>query len=309
MVLQPALRETRRFGRAALTTLLIGIGGAAIATLPLGDSAFAGNGNGNGGGHGHDGGHGGGNSGGHGGGNGGGHGGGNGGGNGNGAGGKGSGQGAGGKSQSRSHDGSGKSAKTGRPGDDGTMAADSTGDDMSASDDQSMSPHNLGKLNGFFHASSTALAQASPNSAIGRISHGFKSAVSDFAKANNTEQDPDNANAAPPAGPSVDDLGGILARATNKTVTATQVKAIIDRLAEQNPADQSLNDFAASVDNATVQDIADAANAAQSGEAPDDAADDDSADSDAGSTPDGSTPDGSDDSAGDDGTVAATAAN
>jgi hypothetical protein len=297
MVFQPTLRETRRFGRAALTTLLIGIGGAAIATLPLGDPAFAGNGNGNGGGHGHDGGHGGGgNSGGHGGGNGG-HGGGNGG--GNGAGGKESGQGASGNTQSRSHDGSGKGAKAGQPGDD-AMAADSIGDDTSASDDQSMSPRNLGKLNGFFHASSTALAQASPNSAIGRISHGFKSAVSDFAKANNTEQDPNNPNAAPPAGLSVDDLGGILARATNKTVTGTQVKAIVDRLAEQNPDDQSLNDFADSMDDATSQDIADAANAAKSGEAPD-------ATDDAGIAS-GDADDTADESASDPSTVATTTA-
>ena len=63
-------REPRRFGRVALTALVIGLGGAALATFPLDNLAFAGNGNGggkgggNGGGHGHDGGHGGGNGGG-----------------------------------------------------------------------------------------------------------------------------------------------------------------------------------------------------------------------------------------------------
>jgi hypothetical protein len=236
------LPKGQRFGRVALTALAIGLGGAALATLPLGHPAFAekggnGKGGGNDGGHSHDGGKGG-NEGDHGGG---------------------------------KNDGSGGNGKSGIRGDDDSDAGPSGADDTrtateddSATDDGSLAPSKLGKLNGFFHASPNGLAHASPNSAIGRISHTFKDAVSDFAEANATPPDPNDPNAPPPRGPSVDDLGGILAGATNKTVTGAQVKAIIDRLAEQNPDDQPLNDFADSLDDATTQDIADAANAAKS---------------------------------------------
>jgi len=246
----PTLHETQRLGRVALTALMIGLGGAAIVALPLGNIAFAGNGNGggNGGGHGHDGGHGGGGNG-------------------------GGGNGGGGKASS--HDGTGSNAKAGKSG-----TADSTTEDASADEsgeDDSMSAQNLGKLNGFFHASLTGLANASPNSSIGRISHTFKDALSDFAKAN-APTDPNNPdatdpNATPPSGPTTEELGAILADSTNKTVTADQVKAIVDRLAETNPDDASLNDLADSMDDETAQDIADAANAAKSGETPDDSTD------------------------------------
>src|SRR6185295_18502158 len=109
--------------------------------------------------------------------------------------------------------------------DDGSTDDGSTDDDTA---DDSMAPHNLGKLNGFFHASSNGLANASPNSSIGRISHTFKDALSAFAAANETPTDPNDPNATPPTGPTVGDLGDILAGATNKTVTATQVKEIIN---------------------------------------------------------------------------------
>ncbi|MDQ7249688.1 hypothetical protein [Dongia sedimenti] len=237
--------ETWRFGRVALTALMIGLGGAALATFPLGNLAFAGNGNGkgggNGGGHGHDGGH---------------------------DGGKGGGQGNGGggqgNAQGRSSDGPGKSANAGKGDSDVDQSSDGdSATDDSTTDDDSMAPSRLGKLNGFFHASPNGLANASPNSSIGRISHAFKDALSDYAAASATPTDPNDPNATPPSGPSVDDLGAILAGATNKQVTATQVQAIVDRLAEQNPDDESLNDFADSLDAETAQDIADAANAAK----------------------------------------------
>ena len=238
-------REPRRFGRVALTALVIGLGGAALATFPLDNLAFAGNGNGggkgggNGGGHGHDGGHGGGKGGGQ----------------GNSGGGQGNGEG-------RSNDGPGNSANAGKADPDAAQSSDDdAATDDSTTDDGSMAPSKLGKLNGFFHASPNGLANASPNSSIGRISHTFKEALSDFAAASQTPADP---NATPPSGPSVDDLGAILAGATNKQVTAAQVQAIVDRLAEQNPDDGSLSDFAGSLDDQTAQDIADAANAAKS---------------------------------------------
>lgn len=247
-----SLRESRRLGRVALTALVIGFGVAAVSALPLADVAFAEKG-GNGGGNGGGGGHGGGNGGGHGGGNGGGqgHGGGNGGGNGNG------------------HGNAGDNAKAGKS-DDSSVDDDSTASsDDATTDDGSMQASKLGKLNGFFHASPNGLANASPNSAIGRISQTFRDALSDFAEANQDETDTDtetDAEATPPTGPSVEDLGAILAGATNKPVTATQVQAIIDRLAEQNPDDDALNDLADNPDDETAQDIADAANAVKSGE-------------------------------------------
>jgi hypothetical protein len=286
-----SLRDTQRLGRVALTALVIGLGGAAIATLPLGNLAFAGNGNGNGGGkgggngggHSHDGGHGGGSG-----------------------GGNGSGKGPGEKGQDRSNDGAGQSAKAGVSDADDSSVDDSTDDDAATTDDGSMSPHNLGKLNGFFHASSNGLANASPNSAIGRISHTFKEALSDFAEASETPSDPNDPNATSPSGPSVDDLGAILAGATNKPVTSTQVKAIIDRLAEENPDDQSLSDFADSVDDATSQDIADAANAVKSGETTDDSVD--GTDTSSGDSTDDGTDAGTDDTAGSDSSVVTTSA-
>jgi len=241
--IQPSLRKTQRFGRVALTALVIGIGGAAIATVPFDNLAFAGNGNGhgggNGGGHGHDGGKGGGNGGGAGGG------------------------------QGRSHDGSGSSAK-----------GDANDADDSTATDDSMEAHNLGKLNGFFHASPNALANASPNSAIGQISQTFKNALSDFAAANETTDTTTDPAATPPTGPSIADLGAILAKATNKTVTATQVKEIIDHLAEQNPDDAGLNGLASSADEGTFQDIADAANGNPPDESDEDSTDDTSGDTD-----------------------------
>jgi hypothetical protein len=257
------LRKSRRFGQVALTALLIGIGGAAIATMPLGNMAFADKG-GNGGGHGHGGDHGGD------------HGGGNGGGQGHGGGQGGSG-------------GPGNSDKAGKGSTDDTA---DTADD-SSSDDDSLTAHGLGKLNGFFHASPNALANASPNSSIGRISHTFKDALSDFAAANESTDDTTGTTdttadgTTPPTGPSVNDLGAILAGATNKTVTASQVKAIIDRLAEQNPDDTSLGGLADSVDDATCQDIADAANGTKSDETTSDDSTDDGTDTSADTSSDG----------------------
>jgi len=250
-----SLCKTQRFGRVALTALVIGFTGAALTAVPLDNLAFAGNGNGNGGGkgggngggHGHDGGKGGGNS-----------------------GGNGGGQDSHGAS-GQSHAGKGGSAKSGKGGAN-ESDGDPSGDDDSAAHDGALSPSQLGKLNGFFHASENGLANASPNSAHGRISQTFRDALSEYAKANEAGTDPENPdapgdpNATPPEGPSIDDLGAILAGATNKTVTPTQVKAIIERLADLNPDDESLNDLADTVDGDTAQDIAAAANKAKSGD-------------------------------------------
>jgi hypothetical protein len=300
---QISTRDSLRFGRVALTALVIGLGVAAVSSLPLADMAYAekgGNGGGNGGGHG--------------GGNGGGqghsgdHGGGNGNGGGNAGGNSGSNAGGNGNGNANGHDGPGNSANAGKRDDGGVDQSpdddtDTASSDDSTTDDGSMKANKLGKLNGFFHASPNALANASPNSSIGRISQTFRDALSDFAEANQDETDDGTAGeATPPTGPSVEDLGAILAGATNKPVTGAQVQAIIDRLAEQNPDDDAINDLADSEDEATAQDIADAANAAKAGETTDDSNDD---------ATDGDTSDTSGDSSRDttDDTVTTTATN
>ena len=240
-----------RATRVAIAALMIGTAAGALVALPLGNLALAKNSGDHGN---HGGGHG----------NGGGNGNGNNGGNGN-AGGNSAGHandGAGGGNNGKSDDASNGNSSNGQSSDDqasnGRHANDQAPDDLG--DDSSLSPDGLGKLNGFFHASPNALAHASPKSSIGQVATAFRDALSAYAAANEPPSDPNNP---PAAGPSVDDLGGILAGATNKTVTAAQVRAIAQRLAELNPDDTGLGDFAANADDATCQDIADAANAAK----------------------------------------------
>jgi len=232
--------DIQRLGRIALTALCIGTGAVALSALPLGGMAQAKNSDHGGGQGDHGGGHG------------------NSGGNANG--------------HSIDHD-TGQQHGTNNNG----AASDNAGTDTSADadtsdDDTSLTAHGLGKLNGFFHASPQALANASPNSSIGRISDTFREALSAFAAAAATDQSTTgdqttttgDTTAAPPA-PTAEDLGAILAGATNKPVTAAQVQAIAGRLAALHPEDTALADFAANADEADCQKIADAANAAQAG--------------------------------------------
>jgi hypothetical protein len=241
----PQFHDIQRLGRIALTALCIGAGAVALSALPLDNAAQAKNGD-HGGGQGGD--------------HGGGHGdhGGNGGGNGNG---NGHGANHGPGPQHGSDDNSAASGNAGA----------NTGTSPDTSDDgASLSAHGLGKLNGFFHASPQALANASPNSSIGRVSQTFEAALSAYAEAqaDQQQQQPGQDGSTPPTpptatSPTVDDLGAILAGATNKPVTATQVQAIAARLAALHPADTALAHFAANADEATCQEIADAANAAK----------------------------------------------
>jgi len=227
------LKDIRRLGRAALTALCIGAAVGAVTAGPLGGVAQAKNG-GDHGGNGH------------------------GGGNGNG----------GGNGHSLDHS---QSQQHGPSGDAGPGSGTDDGDTSTTagSDDDSMSPHGLGKLNGFFHASPQALANASPSSSIGRISKTFAGALAAYDEAQvAAQQSPDGtttSDGTTPTGPTLSDLGAILAGATNKTVTAGQVKAIVDRLAEANPTDSALGDFAANATTEDCQKIADAANAAHAG--------------------------------------------
>jgi len=113
------------------------------------------------------------------------------------------------------------------------------------SGDDSLSPSALGKLNGVLHASPQALANASPNSPIGMVGQVLRDALT--------------------SGATPEQLGGILAGATNKKVTGAQVQAVIDRLAEANPNDDALKDMSENPDEQRAQDIADAANDAKAG--------------------------------------------
>lgn len=226
-----------RLSRAALMVLGLTAASLVLGTIPFIDTAVASNAGGNGGGHG------GGNGGGHGG-NGGGHGGGHGGGNSGGNGGNG-----GGHSANHTSGGTGHGAIQ---GDVENKKAKAVAD----AEDQSLSPSGLGKLNGVMHASPQALAHASTNSPIGRIGQTFRDALREFSAAKATA----SANPNAPA-PTTQDLGGILAGATNKTVTGAQVQAIADRLAEVNN-DPSIGD----ISDEEAKDIADAANAAKAGE-------------------------------------------
>jgi hypothetical protein len=256
------LKNMRRLGQVALTALCIGTAAAAFTAWPLGNLAEAKNSDHGGQGADHGGGHGNGHDNGS-------HSNGGNGGNRGDAGGNGNGN-------ANGHSNSGPGGRNGPSGNAGPGSAATDADTDVSDDDSSLSPQGLGKLNGFLHASPNALANASPNSSIGRIAHGFGDALSDYAKAQQEqEQQPSDGTGSgdsttatgttTPTGPTAEDLGAILAGATNKPVTAAQVQAIVDRLAELHPDDAALADFAASGDEEKFKDIADAANAARAG--------------------------------------------
>ncbi len=172
------------------------------------------------------------------------------------------------------------------------------------SKDDPMHPSNLGRLNGFLHASPQALANASPDSAIGILSKTYRDALAAYA----TSLAPtDPATTTDTTTLTTDDMAAILAKAANKPLSAEQIAAINDKLASANPDD--LADYAAMTDEEKDQlasDLADQANAIQDTEtnqglgSGDDAADD-------GATDDGDAAAGSDTENSDDGVVAAAA--
>jgi hypothetical protein len=99
--------------------------------------------------------------------------------------------------------------------------------------DDPMHPSNLGRLNGFFNASSTALKNASPNSAIGIVSQTYRDALSAYLGSleEDTEEQQEEA---------LDDLAAVLAQAANKPLSPEQIEAINERLATENPEDANL---------------------------------------------------------------------
>jgi hypothetical protein len=135
-----------------------------------------------------------------------------------------------------------------------------------------MHPSNLGRLNGFLNASPVALANASPNSAIGAVAKTYRDLLSGYIGAT-TPSDP---NAPPdPNAPTLDDVAAALAAAANKELSAEAVAAINDRLAEQNPQDPNLSGLSNPTDDPAVdtanqalaEDIATRANEIQGEEA------------------------------------------
>jgi hypothetical protein len=94
--------------------------------------------------------------------------------------------------------------------------------------DDPMHPSNLGRLNGFLHASPQALKNASPNSAIGTLSKTYRDALLGYATTTEETEETEETI-------STDDLAAILAKAANKPLTGEQVLAIHEKLIAENP--------------------------------------------------------------------------
>ena len=174
-----------------------------------------------------------------------------------------------------------------------------------------MHPSNLGRLNGFLHASPQALLNASANSAIGILSKTYAEALAGYLAAGDTTTTTTTTVTEA-------DLAAILAKAANKQLTGEQIIAINEKLMAVDPDLAALGETTVTnpdgtttttnslTDPALADALADEANAIQDTEANqglgsgDDAADD-------GATDDGDAADDSDteDSAG---AVAAAAA-
>jgi len=93
------------------------------------------------------------------------------------------------------------------------------------SKDDPLHPSNLGRLNGFLHASPQALLNASANSAIGILSKTYAEALLGYAASSDETEET----------VTTEDLAEILAEAANKPLTGEQVLAIHEKLIETNP--------------------------------------------------------------------------
>src|SRR5262245_42084913 len=91
-----------------------------------------------------------------------------------------------------------------------------------------MHPSNLGRLNGFLHASPQALLNASANSAIGILSKTYRDALLGYTTSTEETEETEETI-------STDDLAAILAKAANKPLTGEQVLAIHEKLIAENP--------------------------------------------------------------------------
>lgn len=122
--------------------------------------------------------------------------------------------------------GNGNGNGSGKPADADQASASKSAKGLSKKsviEDPSLHPSALGKLNGVLNASLNAYANASPNSPIGTAATALRDAL-----AANEDLDPTNDM-------SPEEMGAIMDSITNKEVTAAQVQAVADRLAEINP--------------------------------------------------------------------------
>ena len=137
---------------------------------------------------------------------------------------------------------------------DSTMEAKAGPAKGQVTKDDPMHPSNLGRLNGFMHASPQALANASPNSAIGTLSKTYRDALVGYAESDDTV--------------TTEDLAGILAEAANKPLTGEQVISIHGKLIAANPElaeDEAVT--AQLTDETFADDLAEQANEIQATEA------------------------------------------
>ena len=100
---------------------------------------------------------------------------------------------------------------------------------------KSKSKNELGRLNAFMHASSKALQNSAPNSAIGIIAVQYRDAISAYLDGIAQGQQP---------APTLDAAAAILAKAANKELSPEIVAAINTRLAAENPDNLSLSSLA-----------------------------------------------------------------
>jgi len=108
------------------------------------------------------------------------------------------------------------------------------------------SPNDLGRLNGFMNASSTALQKAAPDSAIGIVAIQYAGALSAYEDA--------LANQGQGPAPTLDDAAAILAKAANKPLSPEIVATINERLAAENPDNLSLAGFANPTNDPVIAD-------------------------------------------------------
>ena len=92
-----------------------------------------------------------------------------------------------------------------------------------ASDTHKSAAADLGKLNGFLHASPEALQKAAPNSSIGMVTHGYANALTSYLSGGQ------NAKTAA-------DVYAALQAASNKPLTVTTITAVDAKLAKADPA-------------------------------------------------------------------------
>ncbi|HEY3147668.1 MAG TPA: hypothetical protein VGJ75_15025 [Dongiaceae bacterium] len=242
----------------------------------------------------------------------------------NGGNGGGNGNGHGGDHGNSSHGNSGNHGNT----KSADTTADSDTDSVADADDTTddgLAPNKLGKLNGVLHASPNAIAHASVNSPIG-TARAFGAALGGFLGQTTTDDTTtgEDATADDQTDPvTVDDLGAMMAKMTNKPVTADQVEAVANKLGieteedttgDDTTGDDTTQDAAADdqtgdegaapkLDGATAQAIADKANeihgftddTADDGDTAGDQDDDTASDGDTADDQDGDTADAGDD--------------